>query len=451
MAAEETELEREMRIEQLVSVGRLIPTIVAGILINATILVALFWQREPAPLLLGWMALLGVFSAGRLLSWRRHRNRPRPTDVSRRAVNKVVLHSVLAAALWSGMTLLLFPDDSIALQLLLTFSCGGMAAGALPMLVGVPAAYFAYLVVLLAPPATRLLLAGDVLHVGAAAMTLLYLAILLLSARHGHRAFRAGVELRLSTVALVRAETASRMKSEFLANMSHELRTPLNAIIGFSDVMRQELLGPVGEPRYREYVGHIHDSGEHLRALVNDVLDLAKIEAGRMALEESAVELAALLRESLDLVRAQAERGRVALALDCPAAPPPLRADGRRLKQALLNLLSNAVKFTPAGGEVRLRARILADGGVEIGVRDTGCGLEAGDIERVQQPFVQVESAQARTHGGTGLGLPLARNLVELHGGSLALASAPGEGTTATITLPARRVLYAARKLAAVG
>jgi PAS domain S-box-containing protein len=233
------------------------------------------------------------------------------------------------------------------------------------------------------------------------------------------------------------AEVASRSKSDFLANMSHELRTPLNAIIGFSEVMTLEMFGPLGEPRYRRYAKDIHDSGGHLLALINDVLDLSKIEAGKYVLHLEQVNPLEIIEASLVLIRVRAREAGLSLTLEIDPELAPFKADERALKQMLINLLSNAVKFTPSGGEVALRARRDDDGFYLFAVGDSGIGIAEKDIETALAPFGQIESAESRKHSGTGLGLPLVRFLAELHGGSLHLESRLGVGTTVTVRLPA--------------
>lgn len=233
------------------------------------------------------------------------------------------------------------------------------------------------------------------------------------------------------------AEIASRAKSEFLANMSHELRTPLNAIIGFSEMISSALLGPLGNDKYREYGQIIHESGGHLLELINDILDLSKIEAGKMDLHLEPVPLKALISGCMALVADQAKRATLMIYQDVPEDLPLVLADSLRLRQVMLNLLSNAVKFTPGGGAVGVVAR-LAPGQKAVGieVRDSGIGMSKEGMERAMQPFGQVDSHLARKYQGTGLGLPLARRLMELHGGSLTLKSIPGRGTTVQLGLP---------------
>jgi len=237
------------------------------------------------------------------------------------------------------------------------------------------------------------------------------------------------------------AESASRQKTEFLANVSHELRTPLNAIIGFAEVMHMELLGPMGNPQYRGYVGDIHDSARHLLGLINDILDVAKIEAGRAELTETTVPVRALFDAVARLIRERSVRAEVRLDVDMQPDLPPLFADERKLKQILINLLSNSVKFTPAGGAIRMNAALdPADGDLVITIADTGIGIAPEDITRVMEPFGQVDNPINRKFRGTGLGLPLTKGLVELHGGSFAIESTPGVGTTVTLRFPARRL-----------
>jgi len=230
-------------------------------------------------------------------------------------------------------------------------------------------------------------------------------------------------------------ESASRHKSEFLASMSHELRTPLNAVIGFSQVLRQQMFGELNEKQL-EYVDDILGSGQHLLNLINDILDLAKVEAGRMELQPAAFALDETLRNATAMVRERATRQDVTLSTEIDASVGEIEADGRKLKQILFNLLSNAVKFTPAGGTVTLAAR-TEDGQAIISVRDTGVGISREDQARIFEDFYQLGPGMAQE--GTGLGLALTKRLVDLHGGELTLESTPGAGSTFTVRLPLHR------------
>jgi signal transduction histidine kinase len=229
-------------------------------------------------------------------------------------------------------------------------------------------------------------------------------------------------------------EVANKHKSEFLANMSHELRTPLNAIIGFSEVLLEKMFGEINA-KQQDYLGDIHSSGRHLLALINDILDLSKIEAGRMELEPSDFDVPTALQNAMTLVRERAQRHGIALSLDIDPAVGELRADERKFKQILVNLLSNAVKFTPDGGRVALRAQPV-DSGLEFSVSDTGIGIAPEDQEKVFEEFRQVGGDYKTKQEGTGLGLALARKFVELHGGVISVQSELGKGATFTFTIP---------------
>ncbi len=238
------------------------------------------------------------------------------------------------------------------------------------------------------------------------------------------------------------AESANRAKSEFLANMSHELRTPLNAIIGFSEILQQEGLGPLGHASYRDYVRDVHESGVHLLKIINDILDLSKIEVGRLTLDEVPIDVGDTIESCLRIVRERAANAGLDLIVDFAPDLPTLNADERMVKQVLLNLLSNAIKFTPKGS-VRVTAGVTPDDGVYISVVDTGIGIAAEDIEKALMPFVQIDSTLQRKYDGTGLGLPLARSMTEHHGGSFEIKSTLGEGTSITVHFPPERSLRA--------
>ncbi|MFQ6017518.1 MAG: ATP-binding protein [Kiloniellaceae bacterium] len=237
------------------------------------------------------------------------------------------------------------------------------------------------------------------------------------------------------------ADAASRSKSEFLANMSHELRTPLNAIIGFSEVIKGELLGPLGTDRYRYYAQDIFESGHHLLEVISDILDISKVEAGEFELQEEETDVRALIDQSVRLVRDRAEAANLALVVDIEANLPHLRLDQRLIKQSLINLLSNAVKFSRNDDRITVRAATGSDGWLILSVTDTGIGIAEADIAKILQPFSQVESAFSRSHEGTGLGLPLAKSFVEAHGGVLEIRSTLGEGTAVAMRFPPERVI----------
>jgi len=252
---------------------------------------------------------------------------------------------------------------------------------------------------------------------------------------------------RTLRAALRQAEIANKMKAAFLAAMSHELKTPLNAVLGFSEIIRDEILGPVGNQGYRDYAADIHDSGARLLAVINDVLDVSRLEGGLLTID-------ARLESVLDVAESAVKRARDlthdhrAIEISLPEGVPPLRADPRRLSQALGNLLANALKFTPSTGQVRFAARLQNDGGMHLVVEDSGIGMAEETIAAALEPFRQLDGTLSRRFEGAGLGLSIAKALAELHGGTLHIQSAVGEGTTVTIALPASCVGKSAKEAA---
>ena len=480
---------QEIRIDQLTLATRNLPIVVLANLTNSLLTVAFFRDIASPALLAGWLLLMLLLGGGASLLWWRHRNRSRPAVVEPATIRALVLAAALAGALWGAFGVLLFPMGSVPHQVLLVLVVGTMAASSLVSLQATPAASASYVFCSLGPLILRFSGIGDPLHGFMTEMLAVFTLVLIGFSNNGYAAFAEGVRLRLRNDELLRrtagtnlvlkrhvdelqwsrkrlvqqakdltklaqahgaerrrAESASEAKSRFLANMSHELRTPLNAIIGFSEMMRTEALGPVGSPRYRAYADDINRSGMHLLGLINDLLDLSKIEAGKMELVEDMVDIPCLVDDCLLLVRDVARRGKVELVSELPPGLPMLYADERKLKQVLLNLLSNAVKFTPEGGKVAVTAEISSERSLAIAIADTGIGIAPEHLAAVLEPFGQVRHAQgdlAEPHG-TGLGLPLSKALAELHGGKLEIESALGRGTTIRLCLPPERVRAAA-------
>jgi signal transduction histidine kinase len=279
----------------------------------------------------------------------------------------------------------------------------------------------------------------------AALVSLVLVAVLFALLRQAGALQALTADLRLKERELVASkeavEQASRAKSAFLASMSHELRTPLNAIMGFAEVIQSQLSSPSAGQSHADYVRHIHDSGQHLLNIINSILDMSKIEAGRLELSDNVVDIRAVVMSSVRLVSARAEIAGVRIEVDIPPDCPPLRADTLRLRQMLLNLLSNAVKFTPGPGLIAVSAARREDGRLALVVADSGIGMSGEELALALQPFRQVDNRLSRRYEGTGLGLPLVKSLIELHGGELELRSTKGRGTVATLLFPRERQL----------
>lgn len=239
--------------------------------------------------------------------------------------------------------------------------------------------------------------------------------------------------------AIGKAEEANKTKSDFLANMSHELRTPLNAIIGFSNAMQEGVFGSIDNEKYKEYINNIHDSGEHLLELIGDILDLSKVEANALKLDETNIDLTDIFTAAKQMLQKRAEAGQIEVTMMAPSDIPTLRGDERRLKQILANLLSNAIKFTPAGGYVSMEARCDEQGAIVLAISDNGVGMTEKEVATALNVFGQVDNGLFSKHEGTGLGLPLTKALVELHGGTLEIVSRKAQGTRITLRFPSER------------
>ncbi len=358
---------------------------------------------------------------------------------------------------WSSIGWFLWVDgaDQPRLILIMLLACtvagNGALVGASRLLTAI--AYATYGAALMLTP----LQAGEPIYYGISVLAVLYVGYMLFMSRQIYLTAHDMLLLKYEKNDLIEqlahskeesdrarfhAEGASRAKSEFLANMSHELRTPLNAILGFSEMITSRVFEKAPEKQY-EYAGLIHRSGYHLLTLINDILDLAKIEAGSWALRESDVNLGMLINDCCTMLLPKAVAGGCEITTDIAASLPAVHCDERAIRQVLLNLASNAVKFTPPGGHIRLFILQEADGGVAFGVSDTGVGIAPEDQKHVFENFGQGRHDVVTADKGTGLGLPIVKGLVEAHGGHITLESEIGEGTTVTVHLPAYRTVAA--------
>ena len=418
------------------------------------IICVMFHRWVSAARLETWFALLTASVVPIGLVSNRFRTRVPDASEARLWIRRATLAYLLFATAWASMAIFLWAghDDLNHLLIVLLLACtvagnGALVGASRPLAVVVFAVYGTAQV---AVPLRE----GGLIYNGIAALSVLFVFYLAYMSSQIYRTARDMLLLRNdksdlilalalakteSDVARERAEGASRAKSQFLANMSHELRTPLNAILGFSELISSRAFAGDVEKHY-EYAELIHGSGQHLLTLINDVLDLAKIEAGGFELREAEVDLARLIEEAVRLMAPRAQSGGCLLGLDVARGLPLALADERALKQIVLNLLSNAIKFTPEGGWVSAFARVEPDGGIAFGVADSGIGIAIEDQARVFKSFGQGRHDVAITDKGTGLGLPIAQGLAQAHGGTIALESEIGTGTRVTVHLPAARV-----------
>jgi signal transduction histidine kinase len=445
-----TDFEMEVRVRQVLDLAKQTPVHAIGNVGNAMLLAAVFWHRLPHLPIVIWLTLFIGFSIVELVRWQRKRHWAAPARVSRRAIGRTTFWAFFAGLLWMAAIIYVFPHDDMPLQLLVMFLAGGLGAGAVASMPSQPVACAAYML----PPlgAVLVLIGSESGYIPRVitAMGTLYVGVLLIVLAGGFSSFvtiiRTRIDSRDLATRLLEAELAAsteanRAKSQFLTNMSHELRTPLNAVIGFSELIRDQSLGPDALKQYCEYASDIHEAGQHLLRIIDDLLDISKIEAGRLALQEGEMEIAPAIAAARKMVSQAAADIDISIDVDLPSDLPALRADEARVRQILLNLLSNAVKFSHRSGHVKVGAVLRPDGDLAISISDQGIGMTQAEIDIAMKPFSQVDASLSRRHEGLGLGLPLVNAFVELHGGRLELASEPAVGTTATVIFPARRVL----------
>jgi two-component system cell cycle sensor histidine kinase PleC len=427
-------------------------------------LASMFWA--PVGEAIAWL-LLVIFAKVALLELCRRFLATQRTEIDiQQWTRRLVLAELVGGLVWAGFALVghgttdaashvfIFASLIVVLAIRMTFASTVMPilyAGTIPMTIAVVA---------------RLVTLGHPFYWAMASMAVgvhvyfVFLAKGLNSTALAMLEFRAEKdaligelekEKAISDEARRRAEAANVAKSRFLATMSHELRTPLNAILGFSEVMKAELLGPIENPSYKEYTANIHDSGRHLLNLINEILDLSRIEAGRYELHEEPARLVDIAEDCHRLLKLRAESKGLRIILDFEENLPQIWVDERAIRQICLNLLSNALKFTPKGGSITIRVAMTENGGQLISVKDTGPGIPKEEIPKVLQAFGQGSLAHQTAEGGTGLGLPIVQNLVELHGGKFELISELRKGTEVRVVMPRQRVLQAMPPLQPLG
>jgi len=424
---------------------RNLPSALLGNAAAALVMGAALWATGAVRLALAWtvgaFAVLGI----RYTIWRVYR---RPAVAGRRigvARRMVIAANALGGGWWGVGLPIVMPMDQPGLITLVGVFASGLIAGSMASAGAVPVAFLAFTICLAGPIAVFFAAQATVTGVALGAAILVFSGIMISVALNMARQTREILEMRSARKHLIRdladardrAEASDLAKSRFLATMSHELRTPLNIILGFAQSIEQRLLGPLGDDRYAEYAGTIRESGEHLLALINDVLDLSRVGAGQYRIEPERIRVAELVDEVRRGMGDESTRQKVTVFTTVEPDVPDVWADRRAMRQILFNLLSNAVKFTPMGGNVQMSATHDPTGSaVRLIVADTGVGIPPDQQHKVLQPFVQADSDSRRRYQGTGLGLALSKELTELQNGHLHLKSQEGEGTTVTLNLP---------------
>lgn len=418
-------------------------------LVVSCVVAFLLRHSFPAPVLIGWLAATVAVAAARLVLHRIFLSAIARGSASAKWAAFFSAGSFLAGAVWGALCLGLTAWGTSGDFVLLTLVGAGMTAGALTTVVTYMPAFLAYAIAFILPLATISIPNANSQIAANGWLMLLYLVVIASAAKKLNVNVARTIELQVDNEALqvslqqtrIERDEARTQKWSTLGQLSHELRTPLNAILGFSETMQAQIYGALGSPRYLEYASHIHSSGKHLLALTDGILQLARGEAGRIELDESRLDLSRILRDCVDMMLPAAEKSGVTITLTVAPGLPALQADETKLKQLAFNLIGNAVKFTPARGEVHVAADCTADGGIVITVRDTGIGMQPGDIPLALEPFGRLGNPFRHQSEGMGLGLPICKRLVELHGGAFTIESEPGKGTLCSVTFPPSRVL----------
>lgn len=424
----------------------------------AGLMVTLLWGSVPHYLLLGWAIALTGWTCLRFALARVYAQHARPIAETARWTTAFAVGSGVGGVLWGGSVAMIGDLRSDAAKLLISFVTAALSTAAVTGYSNSMAAFVAFVVPALLPYGLTLVWFDGHFNLAVAIFFGVWFFLIWSTARHLNEGYRDGVALNLRnrelfermSRALDRADAASLEKERFLANMSHDLRTPLTNILGYAEIMAKSMLGPIGNRHYAEYVGHIHESGERLLRLVDQVVNVSRLRAGKVDLQADQIDVGELLANAARVFQSRAADERVDLRVVPPGRLPLLRGDAARVREIVLNLLSNAVKFTPPGGMITVGARVDETRQLQISIADTGIGIVADRLNLIQRPFHFHEIEDPLTRGrradagdsasGHGLGVPLARMLTEMHGGSLTIDSAPGAGTTVRVSFPEARL-----------
>ncbi len=409
--------------------------------INPIALSVGLWQDNLALILGPWCLIGQFFAMAQIFGWWKNRRKPRPTSVSERSFRKANVMAAAAGLYWAAIVVLCVPVVTPPEALIVVLTAFGTSMVAAALLSPAPLAAFIFFFVTVISGLVSLTIQYPSITVPLWLLGCTYVIFVLMMIVIAHRDFKALVARQVENSQLaLEARNASEAKSRFIANMRHELRTPLNAIIGFSDMMQAETFGPVGHRKYREYVGAISDSGNHLMDIINDVLDISRIDAGSEDIRESDVRLGALLARCRLLFTERAARSGVDFEADSAFESLVLHVDERLIVQILINLVSNAIRHTQQGGQVTLNVSLRPQYGVLFVIADNGRGMTPEELSRAQEPFGSSGNSWVSRGDGAGLGLPISHRFAALHGGHLNVESTFGKGTRCTLRIPASRI-----------
>lgn len=432
---------REFNVERVMRLNR--NQLFGGVAscINPIALCIGLWQDNLALILGPWCLIGQLFAFAQFFGWWRNRHRPRPARVSGRSFKKAAVMATLAGSYWGSIIVLcvpiLTPQETIAVVL----AAFGTSLVAAALLNPAPLAGFLFFLGAMLPGLVSLSLQYPEIALALNCLAIPYVAFVWMMIIVGHRDLRFLIAKQVENRQLaLESRNASDAKSRFIANMSHELRTPLNAIIGFADMMHTETFGPVGHKKYEEYVGAISESGNHLMAIINDVLDISRIDAGSEEIRESDVDVGTLISRCKLLFAERAARSGVRFSTDTAFEQLVLHVDERLIVQVLINLLSNAIHHTADGGEVTLTVSLNPRDGVLFIIRDNGRGMTPEQLARAREPFGSIGNSWVSRGDGAGLGLPISHRFAALHGGQLQVDSEFGNGTKCILRIPASRV-----------
>ncbi|MDR3526114.1 MAG: HAMP domain-containing sensor histidine kinase [Rhizomicrobium sp.] len=431
---------------------------VPGNMLVALVVAVLLRQSHPIWFLVCWMIATVSVGIARLFLHRAFQKAASSQRCNSCWAVRFTIGTFASGMIWGTLCGSLIVWHSAASYVLLTFVCAGMTAGALATFAPYMPAYLAYATPFILPLSVVSLLSKDDVVAANGALVLLYFVVVTLICRYSSRFVNHTVKLQVDNEILrenLRSTRRERNRARTekwstLAQLSHELRTPLNAIMGFSEAMREEVMGPLGNRRYKEYASHIHTSGSRLLNLTNELMLLSQGESGTLTLREESVDVAEIIVALCAHKTEAAAKAGLHLSTRIADNLPHLNADRDKLRRMLRNLVDNAIKFSPAGGAITLAACCDKTGALVLSVQDTGIGIESDDIEQALQPFGRVATALTNNESGAGLGLPICQRLAELHGAKLAIASTRGEGTTVSISFPMERSLAIPQAIAAV-